>query len=480
MPDGSGDIADIQTALTNCVCGDTILVAPGVFNERLVWPETNGLVLLGETTAEECILDGGDAFRHLTLLHHYDETTVIRGLTFQNGNFAAGGGGSILIIAGSPLIEGNIFVDNLAIGGGAITCANGASPRIIGNTFTGNMSSNGGGGAILVEDESSPTISGNHFRDNTSTYGGAIGIINGGSPTITENLIEENTADNGGGILVWGSPLNCGGLVAHNTIINNTVTVAGGGVLLGEKITMMLRGNLISGNIGGTSGGGIYCEQFENLAIIRCNTITENECINGAGIACRLEAAPTIDHNEIRDNIGHGIRCSSGAIPVIQFNDITGHLGSYGVMNEDAAVTISAQHNFWGSSLGPYHPVLNPGGTGDWVSDNVDFDPWSITSGGAVPDLANRPMLNQNRPNPFNPRTVISFTVPSSQNVRLTVHTVDGRRVATLLDGQARSGHNEVDWNGHDGDGRAMPSGIYFYRLTSGEFDQANRMILVR
>ena len=64
-----------------------------------------------------------------------------------------------------------------------------------------------------------------------------------------------------------------------------------------------------------------------------------------------------------------------------------------------------------------------------------------------------------NYPNPFNPRTVISFSLPREQHVNLDVFTADGRRVTTLVAETRAAGTHEVTWDGNDHAGRAQPSG---------------------
>jgi immune inhibitor A len=97
-----------------------------------------------------------------------------------------------------------------------------------------------------------------------------------------------------------------------------------------------------------------------------------------------------------------------------------------------------------------------------------------------VPSQVSSFALHQNSPNPFNPMTVISFDLPRDQLVRLSVYTMDGRRVATLRDGIMPAGQHEATWTGTDDGGRPMPSGLYFYRMEAGPFSETRRMILVR
>ncbi|MCK4461399.1 MAG: T9SS type A sorting domain-containing protein, partial [candidate division Zixibacteria bacterium] len=86
----------------------------------------------------------------------------------------------------------------------------------------------------------------------------------------------------------------------------------------------------------------------------------------------------------------------------------------------------------------------------------------------------------QNYPNPFNPSTTISFNLPNAGQVQLSIFNVLGQKVTTLVDGQYTAGTHEVTWNGTDESGSAVGSGIYFYRITTSDFDQTKKMILMK
>ncbi len=89
--------------------------------------------------------------------------------------------------------------------------------------------------------------------------------------------------------------------------------------------------------------------------------------------------------------------------------------------------------------------------------------------------------MDQNVPNPFNPRTRIAFDLPRQMAVSLCVYDISGRLVDILLDDQAASqGHNEIVWRGRDRNGRVVPAGVYFYRLEAGSFSETKRMMLVK
>ena len=83
--------------------------------------------------------------------------------------------------------------------------------------------------------------------------------------------------------------------------------------------------------------------------------------------------------------------------------------------------------------------------------------------------------LDQNNPNPFNPSTTISFFLPASGNVKLTVHNILGQEVAKLVDGKISAGEHHVIFDGND-----IATGMYLYRFVSGDFSMTKKMMLVK
>jgi hypothetical protein len=94
--------------------------------------------------------------------------------------------------------------------------------------------------------------------------------------------------------------------------------------------------------------------------------------------------------------------------------------------------------------------------------------------------LARGAHLQQNRPNPFERSTSISFTLGREEAVVLEIFDVAGRRVRTLAGGTLPAGGHAVTWDGVDDQGRALPAGSYFYRLTAGEIVETRRMVSLR
>jgi hypothetical protein len=89
--------------------------------------------------------------------------------------------------------------------------------------------------------------------------------------------------------------------------------------------------------------------------------------------------------------------------------------------------------------------------------------------------------LNQNHPNPFNPSTTINFSLPESSPVTLRVYDISGKLVRDLISSQViEAGLQEKVWNGKDDHDQFVSAGIYFYKLTAGNFTETRRMALVK
>ena len=94
--------------------------------------------------------------------------------------------------------------------------------------------------------------------------------------------------------------------------------------------------------------------------------------------------------------------------------------------------------------------------------------------------LPNGPNLRQNAPNPFNSETVISWFLLRPGPARVEVFSLTGQRVAVLHQGLGKAGVHRVNWNGRDGAGRPLASGVYLYRLVTDERVHTRKLTLLR
>jgi len=108
-----------------------------------------------------------------------------------------------------------------------------------------------------------------------------------------------------------------------------------------------------------------------------------------------------------------------------------------------------------------------------WLIDNVSIQEQLVdVNTDYVPTTF---ALNQNYPNPFNPSTIISFSVPKLADVALEVYSITGELVKVLMKGNLNAGSYEAKFNASQ-----LSSGVYFYRLTAGDFVQTKKMMLIK
>jgi len=152
----------------------------------------------------------------------------------------------------------------------------------------------------------------------------------------------------------------------------------------------------------------------------------------------------------------------------------------------------------WATDLGPITYMGVPPGAGTRMGIDRDRDGyrdrWELAlgsnpadpnstpavtaeAGGAVPRV---PRLGQNRPNPFNPETMIPYDAGPGGRVSIRVFDTSGRLMRTLVDAFLPPGPSSVRWNGRNDRGRPVASGRYFYRLTVGKTTHTRAMTLVR
>ena len=90
-------------------------------------------------------------------------------------------------------------------------------------------------------------------------------------------------------------------------------------------------------------------------------------------------------------------------------------------------------------------------------------------------EIPNSYSLSQNYPNPFNPTTVISFRLAVNSFTSIKIYDILGREITTLVNEMLSPGTYEVEWNAGN-----YSSGVYYYKLSAGEYKETRKMILIK
>ncbi|MGD9546732.1 MAG: S8 family serine peptidase [Candidatus Krumholzibacteriia bacterium] len=149
-----------------------------------------------------------------------------------------------------------------------------------------------------------------------------------------------------------------------------------------------------------------------------------------------------------------------------------------GVTGTDGAVTLTTLRKSYGTTdycfevTGVTHASLTYDAGSNLVTKSCEGGDVFGAGERFLPDSV---VLGQNSPNPFNPRTTITFSLPASGHVRLAVYNVKGQLVETLADGAYGAGAHTFAWDAKD-----SPSGVYFYRLETKNSSETRKMIMLK
>ncbi|MCP4580191.1 MAG: T9SS type A sorting domain-containing protein [candidate division Zixibacteria bacterium] len=144
----------------------------------------------------------------------------------------------------------------------------------------------------------------------------------------------------------------------------------------------------------------------------------------------------------------------------------------------------------------PYEPSLiaslnTPGNTKRihvqedtiYVADEFSFSIFFLNPQTGIEEVATIPTtfsLSPNYPNPFNASTTINYALPYPGQVKLDIYDILGRQITTLIDESQAAGEKSIIWAGQTNDGNPVSSGVYFYRLTTGDEVFSERMTLIK
>ncbi len=514
------------------------LSAVGTENDSIVFRPNDGVESFGSIIFRQGSSDDSELSYALitgansSAINAYYVAVTISHCSVVNNH--ANWGGGIYFSHADGLISDCVITDNECVNnGGGIYCT-GASPIIQNCIILRNRSNIGGsgsgrgGGGVCANHSSSPIILDSIIEDNYSAEnGGGISINDNSHVTVFDTQINDNAADSSGGGIFISS--NCNPILLNSEVRDNTA-INGGGIYLEFNADLDVDSTSITGNTAQDEGGGIACRQ-STPTFNRCE-IASNSAVDGGGIHFSDSDSLEIMQSTLSENIssgqGGGIYLESSTLFMLN-SIVAGSVGGGGIYFITSDSTTIAYSDFFGNGAGDFTGAPPPdlgviSGTnanGDpcdrffnifldpsFVDPaNLDFhlqegspcidagDPLSpLDPDDTVADIGVHyfEQLSVNEqpdvardfqicasvyPNPFNPTTVIRFDLPHAAKVKLDVFDVGGRRVGVDLASTRvySPGAHEITF-----DGSGLPSGVYIYRLTAGEYTASGKMVLMK
>lgn len=307
------DVSTIQGAIDAADVGDSVLVEPGIYRERIVF-RGRPLLLLSRGGPALTVIDGGAGGTVVSFTQGEGPDAVLDGFTITGGVHTSDAGG-VHISGSSPTLRHNVIRGNLGgRHGHGVSLLDSAAAVLVDNQISENSSwpagnGAGGGGGIGVEGIGAVEIRGNRILGNQVgrySSGGGINLVNAGSARIIGNRIEGNRARlSGAGIAIYGSS---DARVENNLIVGNRLSEPGqgGGVqwlVLSGSSGPRLIGNTIVDNQA-RAGAGIHADGLDERARIVNNLVlappgmTAIECGDFGDLA-----APILRHNNALSDV---------------------------------------------------------------------------------------------------------------------------------------------------------------------------------
>ncbi len=267
-----------------------------------------------------------------------------------------------------------------------------------------------------------------------------------------------------------------------------------GGAIYCDSASPTLARCVIRENSAAQSGGGVYCTGGSSPQMVQCTFAYNSAIEQGAGVACDGASSPDVDHSILAFGAaGEAVGCEGGSAAALHCCDVYGNAGGDWV--GCIAGQFGVDGNFGMDPLfcDPESGDLSVDEDSPCASDNSGPDcGWigALKTGCASTGVAGATVVGPkdsgllaNIPNPFNPATEITYSIPGGRDpsrVSLVVYDVRGRRVRILQDAEQSGGEYAVGWDGRDGDGIAVASGVYFCRLTWNGKSETRRVVLLK
>ncbi|MFH1844853.1 MAG: S8 family serine peptidase, partial [bacterium] len=429
-----------------------------------------------------------------------NNSTAILQSCLIHGNSGIFGAG-VFVYRGSPTFEDCEIYDNTSITanisnpprGGGVYVTDG-DPTFTGCRISGHDDLIEGGGiyAVNLGLTTNLTLAGNDIYDNFAKDNGGGIYMNGTFISMLGDEVHDNgktasaTFMNGGGFYITNTDADLDGVMCY---ANDAHAHGGGGIF--NATTVNVSNSLFYGNEASIYVGGLSLNTVAGGTISGNTIAVNNGALSGGGGLYLLNSTAAVTNNIVAFNTGTGSQACgffvSGGSPTFFCNDsYNNDIGNYGGIADQTGVNgnISADpdfcdlpgYDFTIDDASPCAPA-HSGGCGLIGA----LAPSGCLSGAPVDDTVPQVFeVQDNYPNPFNPATTITFSLPKASHTTVRVFDISGRLVKTLIQEKLDAATHDVVWTGDDNRGRQVAAGVYFYQVRSGQDEHTGQMALVK
>ncbi len=465
------------------------------------YDQSGGAILINNSILRliNCNFINNSAEAHGGAIRCSHSTPQIINCNFEGNTAPLGGGGALdCSYDSSPLLQNCFFKENEALWGGALSCRANSSPVSYQCGFDRNQAFGrlGYGGAVMADYESQPMFQKCTFYGNIARYGGALASFHGAKTNLDGcTVVGNSSAFLGGGMLCIDS---------FPTIDNSIFAFQdGAGIACGGTSLPMINCTDIFGNNGGDWYGTIAPQSSINgnisLDPLFCNPdpgqdflfhlAPDSPCADQGGSCPQMgawssncEITPTYIFNFESEwsqgipRISWSLADQSSAVDFVLKRSLEGQ--------PENQVTVPFQLLDFENFVAFDH-LLQPEPGQDFLYHlylRQRDETLSLISQVRLSGLGMlQPLhINDTWPNPFNPRTTISFEVSHDLTVTVAVRDIRGRTVRELAHQLFAAGRHELVWNGKDDRGRQVESGAYFITVQSEYLMSSQKVLLLK
>ncbi len=438
-------------------------------------------------------------------------------------------GAAVYAEGGSLSFAGNTATGQIVAHRGGALYANGCPLDMANNHLAGNQALDAGG-AVAVFGGGLTLVGGRFDANGTGVDGGAAIWIDGGDAAIRNAVFTDNVAETVAAAILLE---NVGDVEVGNCLFTGNVVTTGfslgsTGVLTGASL--LYRNNVAYGNPAGGVGGGVTTHtvdynvfwnnslDYQGLTPGAHDLQAEPLFVDAAGGDWSLALhspcldrgdpdAACLDPDGSRNDAGP---CGGPSADFLAPSYITGavltDLGDdRNELSWDASVDPGVvSYVVYRSSDDPFlpgadkviHTVAHPNTS--WIDESPDGGSYyvvALDAAGRVGGYSDKltPSTSETgadlprvlavtgvKPNPFNPRTTVSFALPRDGRVTVRVHDMRGRTVRTLVDGPLPAGRHETVWDGRSDAGTGVATGVYLVRVHDGTRAETAKLMLAK